>query len=106
MICRTIRLIIFCVLFVALIDIGIGIASAQTVSQKTQAKNYSCGKDRGGTLYCKRVAPAGKHQGQEGVYGDTVGGKPCKWRCRIDNGFEICQAGGSECDGRTPPHWR
>jgi len=80
-------------------------AFSQTSVQQAMKKS-NCAKDRTGITYCQRIAPAGRTSGQEGVYTEKSTGKICKWKCRTEGGIETCQASGSECTGRTPPHWR
>ncbi len=80
-------------------------AAGQASVQQTM-KKYNCGKDRGGTIFCQRIAPAGRFSGQEGIYTEKSEGKVCKWKCRTEKGIETCQASGTECTGKVPPHWR
>ncbi|MDD3846655.1 MAG: hypothetical protein PHC90_09870 [Syntrophorhabdaceae bacterium] len=88
-----------------LVPIASDNASAQTSIQQ-KMKRFNCAKDRSGVMFCRRVAPSGRFAGQEGVYTEKSGGKVCKWKCRTEQGIETCQASGSECTGKTPPHWR
>ncbi len=90
-------------LFSVLLAAGDGFAGT-TVQQQT--KRAACAKDRSGALYCQRVAPPGRPAGHEGVYTEKSEGKVCKWKCKTEQGIETCQASGSECSGKMPPHWR
>lgn len=83
------------------------IAADYAFAQTGQVRKFNCAKDRGGITFCQRVAPAGRFTGQEGVYADrSATGKACKWKCKTAQGVETCQGSGSECTGKTPPHWR
>ncbi|MEN6614969.1 MAG: hypothetical protein ABFD12_00285 [Syntrophorhabdus sp.] len=91
--------LIFCIIF---------FTAGNVLAQITQkgAKPYNCGTDRSGTLFCQRTAPAGKYDGQEGIYKENIKGKVCAWKCKVNGGLETCKADGPECQGKYPPHWR
>lgn len=75
------------------------------VQQKVS--KFNCSVDKTGIAVCQRLAPAGKFEGQSGVYTQKFAkGKPCRWKCKMEQGVEICRGSGSECNGKIPPHWQ
>ena len=98
----------FLCLVLLVCSLSVVIAADRCSAQTTgEVKKFVCAKDRAGITFCKRVAPAGRFSGQEGVYADrSATGKSCKWKCKTAQGVETCQGSGSECTGKTPPHFR
>ncbi|RPI79675.1 MAG: hypothetical protein EHM45_01975 [Desulfobacteraceae bacterium] len=78
--------------------------TGDTSSQTTQpgTSQYKCTKDSSGNPVCERKTPP------EMIYTNAPdkAGKTCKWRCRMEQGVEVCRGSGPECNGKIPPHWQ
>lgn len=69
------------------------------------AGQFNCMKDPEAGAICKRPAGAMGKVEKEIIVTEKAGkGKPCKWKCTMEQGVEICRGNGPQCDGKIPPH--